>query len=801
VTRAIFRKALSDIRGRPLQVTLLFLVIAAAATTLSVALNVQASAAKPYDRLREESNGADIWLSVEGENTDLGKLKDFKSVAEIGEPHQVSWENYAVRNGEKKQELAIVGMGPTLPAFDHPVVTAGRWLNEGSDNEIVLDSGAAKVLDFKVGETVDLLTPHGTRTFTLVGFAVTASRNPAPIENPSFAYVLPQVFDSLTPADVDSTDPRFDRLTRVGVRFGNGGEAAFAQELDEVLGHDSPLIFDHWQSVREVSREANQFDIIFLQVFAIFALFASGLIIANAVGGQVLTQLHDIGILKAIGFTPRQVTATLLVQNLALSLLAAIAGVFAGLMLAPFFLKRSADILGVPATASFDPVLSGITVAVIAFIVALFTFFPAWRAGRVSAIDALDGNRDGAARVSRLGQLAARLRLPRAAVVGVKDLSRRPARSAMTVAALVIAVVTATFSLGIESTFDKTMSDPTVIGGPPYDLEAERDTFPDDQARRVLAQDQNIETFLAVLQVGAGVVDPRATAPGATGGRPPREQLQGVELWGMEGGDLNDPAWAMRQGRMPEQAGEAAISTNAARKLGISVGDTVEVVVRMGPPEKGEDPGQRVQVHIIGTFVSASGEVMQVLRETIPGDEPPTAYMIKTRPGADDRAVANALITASGGNLDLEVYSETIKDIRDEWRPVLLGLNLVLFVIAGINLLSSQLLSIRERRRDFAILKTLGFTPAQIVATVLAGGALLALAAFGIGIPLGLVASRIMFDILSSAAGIGTGVGELPGIIWLAPLLPLVVLVTAIASALPARIASSLEVAEALRYE
>jgi ABC-type antimicrobial peptide transport system permease subunit len=229
----------------------------------------------------------------------------------------------------------------------------------------------------------------------------------------------------------------------------------------------------------------------------------------------------------------------------------------------------------------------------------------------------------------------------------------------------------------------------------------------------------------------------------------------------------------------------------------------VEIFVDQGPerPPDPEDLGQRVEVHIVGTLVSAEGEIMHVLRETIPGNGPPTDYLIKTRSGADDRAVANAIIAASGGNLDPEVLSETIDDIRNEWRPVLLGLNVVLFAIAGINLLSSQLLSIRERRRDFAILKTLGFTPPQIVASVLAGGALLALVAFGIGIPLGLVASRVMFDILSSAAGIGTGVGELPGIIWLAPLLPLVVLVTALASALPARIASGLEVAEALRYE
>jgi ABC-type lipoprotein release transport system permease subunit len=58
-----------------------------------------------------------------------------------------------------------------------------------------------------------------------------------------------------------------------------------------------------------------------------------------------------------------------------------------------------------------------------------------------------------------------------------------------------------------------------------------------------------------------------------------------------------------------------------------------------------------------------------------------------------------------------------------------------------------------------------------------------------------------MFDALSSAAEIGTGVGELPGALRLAPLVPLVLLVTVLASAVPARIASSLQVAEAMRHE
>jgi putative ABC transport system permease protein len=782
MVRAILRKTSSDVRGRPLQVALLFLVIAAAATTLSVALNVQASASKPYERLRELSNGADVWVSDLGPEGDLAWLSGLASVTEVGEPYPISWEDYGLRKGERKQEVALVGIGPLLPEFDHPVVTKGRWLAEGGTSEIVVDGGAANVLGLEIGETTELLTPLGNRPFTIVGFAVTAGRNPAPNDDPGFAYVLPETLEALTPGAVYGSDA--GHTLRVGARLANPDDPlVFLSEARASSG--GSFNFSYWQFIRDDSTEANEFDIIFLQVFAIFALLASGLIIANAVGGQVLSQLRDIGILKAVGFTPRQVTATLLLQNVGLSLVASVAGVFVGLLVAPFFLKRSADILGVPASAPLQPVILAITVAVVTLIVALFTIVPAWRAGRVGAIQALtSGNDARMAQVSRLAQIATWLRLPRVVAVGVKDLSRRPARTAMTVAALVLAVITATFSLGIEATFDKTMSDPTVIGGPPYDIGADRDAYPDEQARAILEANPDIEEYRASLHTGARIGN------------------RGFDLWAFEG-DLNQPAWAMRSGRMPEQAGEAAISTSMAREFGLSVGQTLAIVHFASPDTApdGTPRSEQIDVRIVGTFVSVEGEVMYVQRETIPGDEPATDYFIKTRSGADNRVVANDLIAASGGNLDPEVFSETIDDIRKQWRPVLLGLNLVLFAIAGINLLSSQLLSIRERQRDFGVLKTLGFTPAQIVASVLAGSAFLALVAVTAGIPLGLVAARVMFDILSNAAGIGTGVGALPGVVWLAPLVPLVLIVTAIASAVPARVASTRQIAEALRYE
>ncbi|HEX5142132.1 MAG TPA: hypothetical protein VFX19_14420, partial [Dehalococcoidia bacterium] len=171
--RAVFRKAWSDSRGRPLQAVLLFIVIAAAATTLSVALNVRASSARPYDRLREEANGAGAWIGAVSLSTDLSRLNGLGGVEEVGEPYPVSWENYGLRNGEKKQQIALVGLPAALPEFDHPVITDGRWLGAGATNELVLDSGAASVLKLHIGQSVKLLTPTGPEPFTLVGFAVT----------------------------------------------------------------------------------------------------------------------------------------------------------------------------------------------------------------------------------------------------------------------------------------------------------------------------------------------------------------------------------------------------------------------------------------------------------------------------------------------------------------------------------------------------------------------------------------------------------------------------------------------------
>ncbi len=91
--------------------------------------------------------------------------------------------------------------------------------------------------------------------------------------------------------------------------------------------------------------------------------------------------------------------------------------------------------------------------------------------------------------------------------------------------------------------------------------------------------------------------------------------------------------------------------------------------------------------------------------------------------------------------------------------------------------------------------------PGQVVVSTLVGGSLTALIALAIGIPLGVVVTRALYDFLFQAQSIGAGVTPEPDGLWLLALVPIVLVVVAIGSSLPARQAARLRVTEAIRYE
>jgi len=122
-----------------------------------------------------------------------------------------------------------------------------------------------------------------------------------------------------------------------------------------------------------------------------------------------------------------------------------------------------------------------------------------------------------------------------------------------------------------------------------------------------------------------------------------------------------------------------------------------------------------------------------------------------------------------------------------------------LLVIAAVNLLTTLLLGVRERRRDVAILGAVGATPGQVGGTVIAGGALLALIAFAVGLPLGMATFRGLIGATDPADG--PDVATNPAAWWVLLAVPAALAATAAVSSLAARQAARTPAAVALRAE
>ena len=129
------------------------------------------------------------------------------------------------------------------------------------------------------------------------------------------------------------------------------------------------------------------------------------------------------------------------------------------------------------------------------------------------------------------------------------------------------------------------------------------------------------------------------------------------------------------------------------------------------------------------------------------------------------------------------------------------GVNGIVLVIGMVSLLITTLLGVRECRRDFGIFKTIGLTPNQVVAGVIAGAIPLVLLAVTIAIPLGVWMIRVLADYLDRSAGSAEAIVTLPAWWWFVLLYPVALLLAVLGSLVPARRAAGVKVVEVLRGE
>jgi putative ABC transport system permease protein len=198
---------------------------------------------------------------------------------------------------------------------------------------------------------------------------------------------------------------------------------------------DPPLLLA-WQQIEESNAElvSNQRRALLTGGWLLVLLALAS--VAVLVGGRMADQIRRVGLLKAVGGTPRLVAAVLLAEYVLVALLAAALGLAVGWLAAPPLTNPSAGLLGRAGTPTLTLSTVALVTAVALGVAVAATFVPAVRAARTSTVHALADSARPPRRRARLIALSGRLPVP--LLLGVRVAARRPRRTVL--AALSIAV-------------------------------------------------------------------------------------------------------------------------------------------------------------------------------------------------------------------------------------------------------------------------------------------------------------------------------------------------------------------------
>ena len=431
----------------------------------------------------------------------LARVKGLPGVANaIG---GVSSENAQLIKGDK----AIVFGGapnlgfsvdPSKPEFNSLTLKEGAW---PKGDQVVIDVSTADKKHLKVGDDIGVQVEGPVHTLKISGFVKFGSVS-------TIGGATLAGFDLSTAQKLFDKDGKLDQI-RVAAKKGVTPQQLVSQ-IQRILPPGTEVRTGDAQATED-AQDTDQFISFlryFLLAFGVIALFVGAFVIVNSLSITIAQRTRELATLRTLGASRRQVRFSVVVEALAMGVMASIVGLFLGLALAKglfalfeavgFTLPNSGLLLELRTV--IVSLLLGILVTLIASI------FPALRATRVPPIAAV---REGATLPP--GRLA-RFRTPIAAfltAVGFASLILGLFSSGTTKVLLLLIVGTLLVFIGVALLSAPAIPMLTgIIGWAGARLGGAAGSLARDNARR---NPQRTATTAAALMIGLALVTLVAT--------------------------------------------------------------------------------------------------------------------------------------------------------------------------------------------------------------------------------------------------------------------------------------------------
>ncbi|HET6774441.1 MAG TPA: FtsX-like permease family protein [Acidimicrobiales bacterium] len=713
-------------------------------------------------------------------------------------------------------------------------IAAGRA--PAADGEAVIDRQSATDAGFEPGDRATVLVQGGPIEVTVTGIVTFGSADSPggasvvlfPLETAQRLVGEPGMFDEIAVVAEDGISQE-EIAQRVEAGLPDGVEAVTGATVTE--------------ETQDAINNGLSFINTFLLVFAVIALLVGAFIIFNTFFITVAQRTRENALLRALGATKRQVLMAVLVEALAVGLVASAVGVAAGLAVAAG-LKVLLDAFGISLPAggivvTSSTIVTGLVAGVVVTLVAAIS--PARKAGKVPPVAAmrdvavsstgygskqrvivglvillagvgallygLFGNVDNALPVVGLGALITlfavtvlgrTVSLPLSRVIswplarlrGItgglasENAKRNPKRTAATASALMIGVGLVAFITIFASSF-KASVDATVS-----------ETFTGDV---IVTGPGAFGSGGLDPEVADRIADlPEVDEVGAIRGGFAEIDGDAQDVLGIDNAlfDLFDVGVVSGS---PDDldATSIAVHEDVADDKGLGIGDTVPVVFRT-------TGAQELTVRLVYSEQQPAGDWVFPMEawEANNAEQYDFQVFVKAADGVGPAAAAAAIedvtVDYPGAKvLDQSEYVAEQTGFVDQILGLIYALLALAIVIALLGIGNTLALSIIERTRELGVLRAVGMTRTQLRSTIRWESVVIALQGTVLGLVVGVFFGWALVEAMADE---GLNTLDIP-YTTLAVVVVLAAIAGIVAAVLPARRAAKLDVLRAIVSE
>jgi putative ABC transport system permease protein len=794
-----WRKVLKDLWGNKTRSLLTILTIGVGIFAVGMVSSTFVIALGDMDKAYQASNPASGFLIIGGFDDELVK----KIQEEVpGVRHAVGSSSNsaeAVFGPDKVYNINLAGI-PSLAERDinllAPADPGARLTLE--DKEILLERSVRSVVPLKVGDPITLRFSDGTlRTLRVAGFVVDMTAPPFSFTRIVSGYVNlntmewlggSRLYDTMN-FTVDEKPKDQAHVTQIGQQI--------AHEVERT-GREVFLTYttnpgQHWAASLTAGLG------VLMAGMGVLAVFLSTFLVINSISNLLTQQVRQIGVMKAVGGRNGQIGMMYLILVLVFGAVAyAIAAplaIYMGYDVASGF----ADFLNFELLGYRAPVESLVLMAIIALLVPLVAaIFPIRTGTSITVREAITSYGLSASSLRRgwLDRLIDRISIiPRPLLISLRNTFRRKGRLALTVftltlaGAVFIAVMNmyASFNVMIPKTLGYILSDVNVYFQRAYRM-------------------QKIEPM--VMRV-PGVVKVEGWAMLTANALAPDKQtaVDVIMIGPPNGSTMIDPDVISGRWLLPEDENAIIIGNHfLKRRPGVIVGD--ELVLEINDKEtvwkvvgifqmvgQVEPPPLYVNYDYLTHLLNQIGTAGQLRVETDRHDK------------ATQERVVNDLEAVFKENGIQVSFMQTGDEIVQQNMQVinifvglLASMALLIALVGGIGLMGTMSMNVMERIREVGVMRAIGARNGAIMQIVVVEGMMIGMISCGFGALLAIPISSLLLT------GVGAGLLNAPlpyvysstGLfLWLI----IVVIISALASFLPAWNATRVTIREVLAYE